>query len=528
MVAVVDPKGLSADVEPTTLNEIWIEAKNNPFTVVVCLFLALGGFAHGYDNGVIGGATVMQHFRTTMGWPQDAAQATPESTNQLMWIVTSFAIGATVSAFFGGQYADKYGRRIGFGTGALLFTIGGAVQCFGSSYIEMVIGRVIAGVAVGFLSCISPMYSSEVSTPMMRGVLTSFYQIYICVAIVIASLLNIALNNIAIGWRISLGVQVILGGIMTIGVLFMPESPKWLLRKNRKSDCIHALFRLRGCPNKVNDELLLLESEIEKEVEETGGGAQLSWAQMFSISRVRNTVIIGVLIQFFQIMTGVNAIMFYVPDMLAVIGIDALSSALAANCIFLLGVVVELFIVDLVGRRKLLLWGMNMQVVTLVTGGVIALGFHNDLAHQPVAEGLVVVCICLFLGAFGVGYGPGAWCYCSEMFSPMARGKGIGITTSANWGTSIITSVVTPHMYTSSWGTGGTLVFFGIISAVAVPFTYFMIPETKGVHLEGMTVLFNIKEYGGWAKFMRANASGKQPASAKLVKTVVCERPTEL
>eukprot|EP00913_Durusdinium_trenchii_P007520 g7067.t1 len=311
----------------------------------------------------------------------------------------------------------------------------------------LILGRVVAGVGVGITSSAGPAFISEVAPHRIRGMLVGIYQNNVCLAIVLAALLNYFVHDLGYGWRISLGLQVLMGAAVLLGLFF-----------------------------------------VQREIAEEKQTGEAAWSEIFTTPFFRNVVLIGCLVQFFQIMTGINAMVSFSGTLFKALGISGIGPSLIPFVSFTIGNAVGSFmLVDRVGRRVLLLFGMITMCLTMLVGGSIAL-----LAHDPVSDtinetaGVVIVTmIVIYMFAFGISWGFGAWLYISEIMPLRVRGKAVGLCTAMNWGpANVLSAFLTPQMISSSMGPGGTLLFFGCVCLIVIPFTATCLPETKGKTLE--------------------------------------------
>lgn len=248
------------------------------------------------------------------------------------------------------------------------------------------------------------------------------------------------------------------------------------------------------------------------EIAEEKQTGEAAWSEIFTTPFFRNVVLIGCLVQFFQIMTGINAMVSFSGTLFKALGISGIGPSLIPFVSFTIGNAVGSFmLVDRVGRRVLLLFGMITMCLTMLVGGSIAL-----LAHDPVSDtinetaGVVIVTmIVIYMFAFGISWGFGAWLYISEIMPLRVRGKAVGLCTAMNWGpANVLSAFLTPQMISSSMGPGGTLLFFGCVCLIVIPFTATCLPETKGKTLEEVVPLFRFAGAAGFRRFVKGNLKG--------------------
>lgn len=480
----------------------------SPRAVLVCAFVALVGLFHGYDNGVVSLVFEMHSFRGMMGWPHkdDSMVAFMKGLT-----VNGFNIGAAIAAVLSGHFlVDRCGRKPALIVGSVLFALGGAMQAFANGAHVLISGRVVSGVGVGITSGAGPAYISEVSPSSIRGAMVGLYQNNICLAIVGASLLNYLDQYSVNGWRWSLGVQFFIGALVSVGLAFVDETPRFLESVGRSSDALRVLTALRGGDARgAEKELSVVRAEITAEKE----AGDASWVEVFTNPFFRNVVIIGCLLQFFQIMTGINAMVSYGGTLFESLGVRGMAAALTPSIAFTVGNAIGSFVlVDRAGRRPLLILGMVAMGITLLVGGITNLTAARELGpdgEARIAQSTGYVIIAMVVGfefSFGISWGFGAWLYVSEIMPLRVRGKAVGLCTGVNWGpANVISAFITPVMIAGQMGPGGTLLFFGCVSVVVVPFVLLFIPETKGRTLEQVTPLFHFTDCRGFKSFARGN-----------------------
>jgi len=471
--------------------------------ILICTFVSLTGFFHGYDNGVVSEVFNMPGFREMMGWP---AEDNPAVALDKGWTVNGFNIGAAIAAVTSGHLlVDRYGRKPAMILGSFLFAIGGGVQASAMNSLQLILGRLIAGIGVGITSGSGPSYIAEISPASIRGAMVGIYQNFVCLAILVASFLNHYMKTIDNGWRYSLGLQVAMGGITLIGLFFVDESPRFLEQKGRSDEALRVMTRLRGSEVLASAELAKV--KVEMEAERFVGEA--TWTEMFTNPYFRNVVLIGCLVQFFQIMTGINAIVSYGGTIMNDLGISGWFAEIGGSTAFFIGSLIGTFtLVDVAGRRPLLIGGMSIMALSLIVGGIVAKMFlEGDSDAGGFAASWIVICsVMVFMFAFGISWGYGAWLYIPEITPLRVRGKAVGLCTFANWGpANVLSAFATPAMIVSPLGAGGTFLVFGAISVIAVPICVFLMPETRGLSLEEVGARFRFKGRAEFGQFVRGN-----------------------
>ena len=428
---------------------------------ITAAFSALGGLLFGYDTGVISGAILFIEQEFSL------------SSIYIGIVVSAVLIGAVIGAAIGGDLADHVGRRKMILVAALIFALGAIGTAVTPNIILLIIGRIVVGIAIGIASEVAPLYISEVAPAKARGSLVSLNQLAITIGIVVSYLVDYALAPIS-GWRYMLGLAAIPAAILALGMLPLPDTPRWLINHNEPDKARKVLKRIRGGNNDVEKEL----DEIQQGLKKQKAGR----AELFN-PLVKPALIIGVGLAIFQQVTGINTVIYYAPKIFQFAGIVSSSSAIFAT--LLVGIVnviftlVAILLLDRVGRRPLLLIGLAGMVSSLVLLGfsfyiTSLLGFLGDLA----TIGLMV-----YVASFAIGLGPVFWLLVSEIYPLKVRGLAMSIASEANWGSNLIVALTFLTLI-QFLGKFGTFWLYAIIGALAFIFAYRLVPETKGRTLE--------------------------------------------
>jgi SP family galactose:H+ symporter-like MFS transporter len=436
------------------------KSSNNRFVYVIAIISGISGMLFGYDTGVISGAIdfIKEDFHLI------------SFTQELL--VSSVLIGAIIGAFMGGELADRYGRRKIIILAAIIFTGGAIGTSLAPNIVILIIGRIVVGVAIGMASFVAPLYISEASPPKIRGFLVTFNQLSITIGIVISYLVDFGLSLIR-GWRFMFGLAAIPGIILMIGMLRMPDSPRWLVNHGNFDKARKILKEIRENEN-IDDEIQEIRVSLDKQ---KGGRKELL------NPLVKPAMIIGIFLALFQQFTGINTVIYYAPLIFQSAGIISPSQAIFAT--FEVGLVnvaltvVAIFLLDRVGRRKLLLIGMMGMSVTLTILGVVF--FLPSLLNA--LSSLVAVNLMAYVGFFAIGLGPVFWLLISEIYPLKIRGLAMSIVTEVNWGSNFIIALTFLTLI-QLIGAYGTFWLYAAVGIVAFIFTYLYVPETKGRTLE--------------------------------------------
>ncbi|PYI07060.1 general substrate transporter [Aspergillus sclerotiicarbonarius CBS 121057] len=491
----------------------------NPYLLGVASFSTLGGLLFGYDQGVISGVITMQSFGAR--FPRVFSDSSFKGR-----FVSTLLISAWFGSIINGPIVDRLGRKLSINVAVIIFVVGSAIQCGAVNIPMLFAGRAVAGIAIGQLTMVVPLYISEVSTPQIRGGLVVLQQLSITIGILVSYWIDYGTNYIGgtrcapsipysggtassptfdpytdvprggctgqseASWRLPLSIQIIPALILGLGMLFFPDSPRWLLMKERDDEALQALSKLRRQDRTnpaLNNEYLeikasiMLENSFAKERFPNLSGVRLHVAQYTSLvttwARFKRLAI-GCCIMFFQQFMGCNALIYYAPTIFSQLGLDG-------NTVNTLP---ALFLIDKVGRRVLLMFGAAGTCVSLVIVGGIVGAYGSNLIHHRSAGWVGIAFIYIYDINFSYSFAPIGWVLPSEIFNLSIRSKAMSITTSATWMCNFIIGLVTPDMLDSI--TWGTYIFFAAFCLLAFAFTFVFIPETRGKTLEDMDLIF--------------------------------------
>ena len=451
---------------------------NFGYLLLLSIVAALGGFLFGYDEAVISGtiSDVSAQFQL---------DALAEG-----WFVGSALLGAIVGVAFAGTLGDRFGRKPAMTVSAILFSVSMIGCAFCNSFPELVAYRIIGGMGIGVASIICPLYISEIAVPERRGLLVSLYQLAITIGIVAAYMVNnqllIFANSGAVlsgasekifideCWRGMLGMGVIPSFIFLIAVALIPESPRWLITKGgiKKAETIFSrIFTAK-------DEIA---QQIEATKEVSGNEDKSEISSLFKPG-IFKAVIIGVCIAILGQFMGVNAVLYYGPEIFKDAGLssgDALFSQVLVGIANMATTVVAMFIIDKVGRKNLIYYGVSGMILSLL---MIAFYFScgNALGISTIflltAFMLYIICCAGSICAV-------VWVILSEMYPIKVRGLAMSVAGFALWIGTFLIGQLTPVLLSGITPTGTFLLF----AVMCVPYMLIMwkcVPETTGKSLE--------------------------------------------
>lgn len=438
------------------------------FVTLVSVVAAIGGLLFGYDTAVISGAVGFMQQRFHLG------------NAMAGWAVSCLMIGAVVGAGFAGILSDKYGRKKMLIAAGILFSIGSIGSAIPVTISHFVIARMIGGVGIGISSTVVPLYIAEIAPPQHRGRLVSFNQLAVVIGISAIYFVNLAIANsggkawdISTAWRWMFGFGAIPGVLFLLLLLFVPESPRWLEKQDRGEEAMRILERMNG-----SKQAHVAIEQIRKSLGNEAG----SITQLFRPG-LRIALLVGIILAILQQVTGINAIMYYAPEIFKHAGSGTNASFIetiivgAVNLVFTL---VSLWLIDKVGRKVLLLVGSAVMTLSLV---VVGFAFHSGSTSSPV----ILIFILLFVAAFAVSFGPIVWLIIAEIFPTRIRGRATAIASVFLWTADFAVSQTFPVLLN---GIGPAVTFwtFAVLSLVAFFFTWKLVPETKGKSLEEIGV----------------------------------------
>ena len=437
------------------------------YVVLISLVAALGGLLFGFDTAVISG---------TINFIQPYFGLTEAG---LGWTVSSLLFGCVAGVFLAGKAGDHFGRKKVLMLAALLFLISAVGSASAHSLFFFLISRILGGIAVGVASILSPMYIAELAPAKYRGTLVSMNQLAIVIGILIAFFSNYLLvdageNN----WRWMLLVMAAPALLLFFSLFMVPESPRWLVARNRNAEALHVLIKTSG--NKFADAEL-------REIEETLKNQEESTFQELLAPQIKPLLFIGIILAVFQQITGINTIMYYAPKIFASVGQSnnsALLQTILIGGINLVFTLIAMVLIDRFGRKLLILIGSSGMFLMLA--GLSVLFFTKQTSGV-----LVLTFILGYIAFFSASLGPATWVVATELFPNRLRGKGMSIAIISLWTACIIVTVAFPVMLEKLSG-GITFLIFAMICLTNFFYVLKHVPETKGKTLEELE-----KEFSG-------------------------------
>jgi sugar porter (SP) family MFS transporter len=421
---------------------------------------ALGGLLFGFDTAVIAGITraITEKYSLTPAL--------------LGWTVASALIGTVLGSIFAGIPGDRFGRRDSLRGLAVLYLVA-AVGCAAAwNWSSLLLFRFIVGLAIGGSSVLGPMYIAEISPARWRGRMVALFQFNIVLGIMVAYISNYMLGLLNLGaaeWRWKLGVSVVPAVFFFVMLFGIPRSPRWLVKKRRVKEARQVLVDIGE--QDVDGELNSIVDSMAT-TQEHGNEPLFCW-------RYRKPIMLAILVAFFNQVSGINAILYYLNHIFERAGFSKVSGdlqSIAVGATNLLFTMIAMLIIDKVGRRRLLLCGSVAMVVCL-TACFVTLRSASE-SH------FLIIPLAGFIASFALSSGAVIWVYISEVFPNSVRSKGQSLGSSTHWVMSATLSVVFPQLTASYiWV---PFAFFAVMMAIQFFVVLFFFPETKGITLEEM------------------------------------------
>jgi MFS transporter, SP family, arabinose:H+ symporter len=520
--------------------------KQKRSVVLTALFVALGGFLMGFDASVISG--VIKFIEPEFNL----------SKIELGWAVASLSLAATAAMAFAGPLSDRFGRTAVLKASALLYAFSAFLSAFAPSFIILVTARMLAGVGVGASLILAPMYIAEISPSAKRGRLVSFNQLNIVIGISVAFFTNYLIVHLSKSdsswveslkmkeyiWRWMLGIEFLPATVYFFLLLFIPQSPRWLVMKERYDE---ALKVMKMFDDDENAEKVIGEIK-ENLITEAAPKPKTPVKDLF-LPAMKLVLTIGIIIAVLQQITGINSVFFYAPMIFEQSGIGTDAAFIQAILVGLTNVVftiVAMVLIDKLGRKPLLIAGISIITISMF---LLAYGFNSaryELTDSSISKlpseinkaqlaplmnkiyksdtefknevrrvmgdsvekkyesefisasitmnpALILIGILGFVAAFAVSLGPVMWVLFSELFPNAIRGTAISFVGFINSAISFLVQLVFPWEL-ATLGSSGTFLLYGVFAIIGLAFIWKLLPETKGRSLEELEAILVIRK----------------------------------
>ena len=452
--------------------------ENIGYVVFISVVSALGGLLFGYDTAVISGTVsqVTAQFQLT--------------TLMSGWFVGCALIGSIIGVAFGGALSDRFGRKKTMVLSAILFTVSGFGCALSNSFYQLVVWRMIGGAGIGIVSIVCPLYISEISPALHRGRLVSLYQLAVTIGFLAAYLMNYFLLNLSAGyassspilqnvfgteiWRGMLGFESLPALLFLMVIFFIPESPRWLIVRNRETEAVHVF-------SKIYNE----KQDVAFQVSETKGmllnQEKSDWKMLFQPG-IRKAVIIGCAIAILGQFMGVNAVLYYGPSIFEQSGLssgDSLFYQSLIGVINMLTTVLALLIIDKVGRKKLVYFGVTGMILSLILIGI----YFINAEALGLTSIFLLVCFLAYIFFCAISISAVIFVFLSEMYPTKIRGLAMSVAGFSLWIGTYLIGQLTPWML-ETLAPAGTFFMFALMCIPYMLIVWKLMPETAGKSLE--------------------------------------------
>jgi len=425
---------------------------------------AIAGFLFGYDEGVIAVARPLLDKDFTMSAAVGG------------FMTAAVPLGALVAASVAGRITDRFGRRRVLMAAAALFAVGALIAASITAIWMLVAARLVLGLAIGLAAVVAPLYISETAPFAIRGALVSTYQLAITVGILVSYLTGLVITGAGM-WRHMFGLGAVPGALFLIDLAFLPESPRWLILKGFPDAARASLLRLRGRGWNVDGELDEMVRTAQAEA-----GRKIGYRALLDPA-IRPALVVGIGLFFLQQLSGINAVIYYAPEIFSHAGFDSASTQTLATVgigtVNFLTTILAMFLIERAGRRSLLILGFAGAAATML---VIALAVINPTL---VPSWVVILVLLLYIASFAISLGPLPHVMMSEIFPLRVRGPGMSMASISNWGFNFVVVFAFPLMLAGP-GLAFTFTIFAVVCLGGILFTLMRVPETTGHSLEAI------------------------------------------
>ena len=438
----------------------------------ICLVGALGGLLFGLDQGFV--ANSLDVIRSVYGLDTSSAEQ----------YAALLATGGIVGALLSGVLARYLGRKKSLVLAGFIFTVGSALSASLPPYYLFLACRFFLGFAVGVASFISPLYLSESAPASIRGSMGTLFQLMVTIGIFLISVTNVYIASLIPQGRMALLfmflVIALFALLMLIGSLILPESPRWLMLKGRRAQAIKVIKRT-----------VMTQEEVDEEIDQIEQTLHTDHKTIFrSILRKSfiQVLLIGVLLQMFQQLVGINVMIYYTPTIFGYVGMKGLLAKMTVPTVNMLFTFPAIYLVEKWGRKKLLYAGAIIMLVSMIVAGIAFQIISHQADATLISQSLKTVLLATFIVyifGFAFSWGPVVWLVCAEIFPLKGREMGLTVTTIVNW-TFAGLMMRYALSFIGKFGDAALFYLFAVFCIVAIIFVAFFVPETKGVTLEAL------------------------------------------
>ena len=452
-------------------NSAQASAKASSLVIRSAIVAAVGGLIFGFDTAVISGANAA--LKVQFNLDDGGLGAT----------VAIATVGTIVGALIGGRSADRFGRRKLLFFIGILYVLGALGTALAPSHLVLMIFRFVGGLGVGLSSVCAPIYTAEIAPAKVRGRLVGLVQFNIVLGILVAYLSNYIVAQIVhdpqIAWRWMLGVMVVPSVLFLVFLVAVPETPRWLMARGHEEKAIAISRRLCNTVEESDEQI----QEIRDQLAAAGSQATLS---QFFTRRYFKVIALAFFIAMFNQLSGINAILYYAPEVMKQAGADdnaALLMSVGVGLMNLIATMAALTVIDRIGRRSLMIVGSIGYLVSM--GFLTAVMFMFQGHFNSTSSTLVLIGLLVFIAAHAFGQGSVIWVFISEIFPTRVRGLGQSLGSLTHWVFAAITTYAFPPII-GAWGGGWAFSIFLACMFGQLVWVLTKMPETKGIPLEEM------------------------------------------
>lgn len=456
--------------------------------MLLCVANTFTGFLFGWDTGTIGGITNMSGFKRQFAPYNNGNYEFSQMVVGL--IVSIFNVGCALGSAFISKTGDWKGRKFGIFISIIIYIIGVIVQMTSVSsgkWYQLLVGRIITGLAVGATSVLTPMFISESSPIKIRGAMVCVYQLMITLGILFGNVTNYGCKTYHpdsnAQWLIPIGLGFVWAALALSGLFFMPESPFYLVLKNDRKNAIRSVARLNQLPEDsplVHNEVNKFMEKSEQMKAETG---KTNWTEFITGSPMLGfRLAIGMFIMAMQQLTGANYFFYYGTTLFDSVGLnDSYVTAIVLATVNCVPTFFSVYLVERFGRKSCLMVGsIGMCMCMIIYASVGGFGLYDSNGESKYSSGVtMIVFSCLFIVGFATTWGPVAFVLVSELYPVRVRAVSMAVATAMNWIWNFLISLFTPFITDAIDFKFGYV--FGGCLFVAIFIVYFFVPETKGL-----------------------------------------------
>ncbi|PNH46876.1 hypothetical protein VD0004_g1325 [Verticillium dahliae] len=462
----------------------------------LAMLVSMGGLIFGYDTGQISGFLEMPDFLERFGQINSEGEYYFSNVRSGL-IVALLSIGTLIGALIGAPIADRVGRKYSISFWCVITSIGFIIQIAADDTWEQVMmGRWVAGLGVGGLSLLVPMYQAETAPPWIRGAMIGTYQLFITMGIFLAACINYGTEkdypNSTASWRIVIGLGWIWTIVLGVGILFFPETPRYDYRRGQVERARETLCKVYGATTNhwsIHTQMEEIESKFRAE-STIKGNVITEFVQMLQAPRMAYRLALGIALQMFQQLTGANYFFYYGTTIFRSVSINSYVTQIILNTINFVVTFIGLYLVEHYGRRKSLIAGsIWMFVCFLIFASVGHFELDRENPENTRSAGIaLIVFACFFILGFATTWGPMVWTIMAEIFPSRYRAKGMALSTASNWIWNFAIAFATPFITAEIDFRYGYV--FAACNFVGALIVYFFVVEGQGRTLEEIDTMY--------------------------------------